>query len=39
MSSIPAVCFTRRSISALGYLRSFSPKAMLSYTVMCGYSA
>ena len=26
-------------ISALGYFRNFNPKAILSYTVMCGYKA
>ena len=30
---------TLRSISSFGSFRSFSPNAMLSYTVMCGYSA
>ena len=32
-------CATRRLISSLGVLRSFRPNAMLSNTVMCGYSA
>ena len=34
-----ATSLTRRSISVFGMPRSFSPKAMLSYTDMCGYSA
>ena len=32
----PAASLTRFSMSALGSLRSFSPNAMLSRTVMCG---
>src|SRR6266850_682582 len=31
--------FTRVAISAAGILRSFSPKATLSATVLCGHSA
>src|SRR6266511_5407875 len=34
--SISAASFTRLLISALGVLRSLRPKAMLSYTDMCG---
>ena len=33
---VSAASLTRRSISALGTLRSFRPKARLSWTVMCG---
>ncbi len=37
--STRATSRTRRSISAAGTFRRRSPNAMLSYTVMCGYSA
>ena len=36
MPRISAASRTLRSISSLGTLRNFSPKAMFSYTVMCG---
>ena len=36
MSRFSATAFTRESISALGRCWSLSPKAMLSYAVMCG---
>ena len=39
MPRMAAALSTRRLISSLGTFLSLRPKAMFSYTDMCGYSA